>query len=142
VAEPAGPLVGALDDRALARLETDLNGWITTVRADGQPQSSLVWFLWDDGIIWVRSQVQAAKLRNLGGAAPVAFSLNSNDIGGDVVTLEARAEVVDKLPARCEEGYLAKYGDRIREGLGMSDAELLASFPVIIRLAVTRARAW
>jgi PPOX class probable F420-dependent enzyme len=91
VTDPARHFVGELDDRAQARLETDLNGWLTTVRADGQPQSSLVWFLWDDGVIWIRSQVQTPKVRNLGNAGPVAFNLNSNDVGGDVVTLEGRA---------------------------------------------------
>ena len=29
------------------RLRTEVILWLTTVRADGQPQSSPVWFVWD-----------------------------------------------------------------------------------------------
>lgn len=134
--------VGYLDDRALARLETDLNGWLTTVRADGQPQSSLVWFLWHDGVLWVRSQPNVPKVRNLSKPARVGFNLNSNDVGGDVVTLQARAEIVEAMPEEALAKYAAKYDERIRDGLGVTPEEMLADYPVTIRLDVTRARAW
>ncbi len=37
------------DAHALERLRTDMIGWLTTVRSDGQPQTFPIWFLWDDG---------------------------------------------------------------------------------------------
>ena len=33
--------------RALERLATDRIAWLTTVDADGQPQSMPIWFLWE-----------------------------------------------------------------------------------------------
>jgi hypothetical protein len=35
--------------RAEGRLREEGIAWLTTVRADGQPQSVPVWFLWDGG---------------------------------------------------------------------------------------------
>jgi hypothetical protein len=33
------------------RLRSEQVAWLTTVRADGQAQSTPVWFLWDDDIV-------------------------------------------------------------------------------------------
>ena len=136
------PIAGTLDDRTIARLESDLNGWLTTVRADGQPQSSLVWFYWDDGVVWVRSKAGAPKVRNLAEPAGVAFNLNSNEVGGDVVTLQGQAQIVDDPPEDVVAAYLAKYNERITEHLDMTHEDMLAEYPVTIRIDVTRARAW
>ncbi len=41
------------EGRAADRLAAALMGWLTTVRADGMPQSSAVWFVAHDGAIYV-----------------------------------------------------------------------------------------
>ena len=41
--------------RAERRLREEAISWLTTVRADGQPQSVPVWFLWDGGSFLIYS---------------------------------------------------------------------------------------
>jgi PPOX class probable F420-dependent enzyme len=55
----------AISDPAERRLRDEQEIWITTVRSDGQPQSSLVGFLWDGREVLVLSQPEAGKIRNL-----------------------------------------------------------------------------
>jgi PPOX class probable F420-dependent enzyme len=51
--------------RAERRLREEEIAWLTTVRADGQPQSVLVWFLWNDESFLIYSQPDRQKLRNI-----------------------------------------------------------------------------
>ena len=51
--------------RAQQRLRSEQIAWLTTVRADGQAQSSPVWFLWDGQTFLLYSQPGAPKVRNL-----------------------------------------------------------------------------
>ncbi|HEY3956589.1 MAG TPA: pyridoxamine 5'-phosphate oxidase family protein [Streptosporangiaceae bacterium] len=57
--EPGSPAAGLL---ASARL-----GWLATVRPDGQPQSSYVWFHFGGTDLMIASQPGAAKLRLVAG---------------------------------------------------------------------------
>src|SRR5260221_13179726 len=84
--------------RTLDRLEHELMGWMTTVDPDGQPQSSPIWFLWQDGTILVYSHVRAPRNAN-GEANPrVTFNLNTDADGDDVATMEGEAPVNPALP--------------------------------------------
>ncbi|HEX2362851.1 MAG TPA: hypothetical protein VHI11_12325 [Jiangellaceae bacterium] len=40
-----------LSATALRRLQTEAHVWLTTVRSDCQPQTSVIWFWWDDGTV-------------------------------------------------------------------------------------------
>jgi PPOX class probable F420-dependent enzyme len=51
--------------RAERRLREEEIAWLTTVRADGQPQSVPVWFLWNDESFLIYSQPDRQKLRNI-----------------------------------------------------------------------------
>jgi len=42
--------------RVARRLDDEIMIWLTTVRADGTPQPSPVWFLWIDQSILIYSQ--------------------------------------------------------------------------------------
>jgi PPOX class probable F420-dependent enzyme len=51
--------------RSERRLREEEIAWLTTVRADGQPQSVPVWFLWNDESFLIYSQPDRQKLRNI-----------------------------------------------------------------------------
>lgn len=128
--------------RAEQRLRTEQILWLTTVRADGQPQASPVWFLWDGETFLVFSQPSAQKLRNLATNPRVAVNLNSDAVGEDVVTIDGRAAVdPDAPPSDHLEEYLVKYREGI-QAMGSTPAELAGDFSVAIRIRPVRARAW
>jgi PPOX class probable F420-dependent enzyme len=128
--------------RAAQRLRSERIVWLTTVRADGQAQSSPVWFLWDDGTFLVFSQPGAQKVRNLTANPKVALHLGDDGGGGDIVSVEGTAAVEPDSPrADRVEAYLAKYQEAI-EALGYEPGPFARTYSTAIRVRPTRVRAW
>jgi PPOX class probable F420-dependent enzyme len=127
--------------RAEERLRSEQVAWLTTVRADGQAQSSPVWFLWDGETFLLYSQPHAQKVRNI--AVNPKVSLHLGDVAGDdVVTLEGAAVVEPDAPrADHVEGYLAKYRAAI-DRLGSQPGPFARTYSTAIRVRPTRIRAW
>jgi PPOX class probable F420-dependent enzyme len=128
--------------RAAERLRAEPVAWLTTVRADGQAQSTPVWFLWDGDTFLLYSQPSAQKVRNLAANPKVSLHLNDDGAGGDVVTFEGEARVEPDTPrADRVDGYLAKYGEAI-EALGYEPGPFARTYSTAIRVRPTRVRAW
>ena len=128
--------------RAEQRLRRERIAWLTTVRADGQAQSSPVWFLWDGRTFLLYSQPGAQKVRNLSANPRVALHLDDDGTGGDVVTVEGTASIEPGSPrADRVEGYLAKYQSAI-EALGYEPGPFARTYSTAIRVRPTRVRAW
>jgi PPOX class probable F420-dependent enzyme len=126
--------------RTLRRLKQEPVIWLTTVRTDGQPQSSPVWFDWNGSDLLVLSQPGAGKVRNITGQALVALHL-PDDEGSNVVTIEARTELGTDLTDAEAESYLTKYATRI-EAIGLTPASMRASYSTVLRLHPTRVRTY
>jgi predicted pyridoxine 5'-phosphate oxidase superfamily flavin-nucleotide-binding protein len=60
------------ESRPAERLSVEPIVWLTTAGADGQPQSSPVWFHWDGSAFWLRTQVAARKVANIRANPKVA----------------------------------------------------------------------
>ena len=129
------------EDGPAQRLREDSVGWLTTVRADGQPQSSPVWFIWDGASLWLRSQAQAGKVRNIEANPRVSFHLADDGHGGNIITIDGAASLEGEPPELLE-AYLAKYDEAIRTALQTSPEQLAADYPTTIRITPTRTRAW
>jgi PPOX class probable F420-dependent enzyme len=124
------------------RLRSEQVAWLTTVRADGQAQSSPVWFLWDGETFLLYSQPGAQKVRNVGVNPKVSLHLGDDGAGGDVVSVEGTATVEPDGPrADRVEGYLAKYQTAI-EALGYELGPFARTYSTPIRVRPTRARVW
>ena len=135
-------MTDVLQQEGLARrLGEESIGWLTTVSRSGQPQSSPVWFIWDGASLWLRSQAQAGKVRNVEANERVAFHLADDGHGGQIVTIEGLASVEPEPPALLD-AYLAKYDAAIRGALQTTPEQLAADFPTTIRITPTRTRAW
>lgn len=125
---------------ALRRLATEAIGWLTTVNPDGQPQSSPIWFLWRNGTIIVYSHVRAPRNANIEGNPHVAFNLNTDDGGDNVVTMEGEARIDLRLPPCSEDAdFQARYRARI-DGYGWTPEWHAANYPVPIVITPTRWR--
>ena len=128
--------------RAAERLRSEPIAWLTTVRADGQAQSSPVWFIWDGQTFLLYSQPGAQKVRNLAANPKVALHLGDDGAGGDIVTVEGTAALEPGSPrADRVEGYLAKYRSAI-EALGYEAGPFARTYSSAIRVRPTRVRAW
>jgi PPOX class probable F420-dependent enzyme len=136
--------MGILPDSGSAaeRLGREAVGWLTTVTADGRPQSSVVWFVVHDDLIYIQSQPHAAKLSNIRANPRASFHLNSDAHGGDVVTADGDAEILDSVPPGPRDAYIAKYEPRIREQLQQSPEDMLADYNTTVRVTPRRVRAW
>jgi PPOX class probable F420-dependent enzyme len=130
------------DAHALERLRTDMVAWLTTVTADGQPQTFPIWFLWDEGEALIYSDRRAKRNLNIAANARVSLHLNDNGRGGDVVIVEGDARIDDGTPGVPDNpAYLAKYGAWIVEFL-TSPEEMASVYNVPIRIRPTRGRAF
>jgi PPOX class probable F420-dependent enzyme len=128
--------------RADRRLRTEQILWLTTVRADGQPQASPVWFVWDGETFLIFSQPDAQKLRNLAANPRVAVHVDTDEAGEDVVTIDGTAAVDPDVPSSDQlEEYQVKYREGI-QAIGTTPAELARDYSVAIRIRPTRVRTW
>lgn len=128
--------------RAQTRLETELIIWLTTVRPNGQPQASAVWFLVDGDEFLFYSRPDVAKLSNIGANPRVSLNLDGNGMGGDIVTIEGTARIsADQAPAHEVDGFVAKYREAIARN-GWTPESFAADYSVPIRVQTTRIRAW
>lgn len=112
--------------------------WLTTVRANGQPQSSPVWFVIDDDEFLIYSLPDTARLANLAANPRVSLNLDSN-AGSDVVVVEGRARIMDGPSSVDHAGYQEKYRDGIPR-IGHSPESFADRYSVPIRVTPTRWR--
>lgn len=121
-------------------LAGDTVAWLTTVAADGTPQSSVISFLWDGDTIFFYSKPDTPKLRNIARSPLVSFHLQSDPYGDHALIIEGSAKVDRTIvPSDIHPAYQAKY----REPLAhweMDEAETAREFSVPVRITPRRVR--
>jgi PPOX class probable F420-dependent enzyme len=125
----------AFGERAQRRLRDDALGWLTTVRHDGLPQPSPIWFLWQRGAFLIYSQPRTQKLRNIRANPLVSVHLDGDGRGGDIVILSGEAEIDETHePAHAVPAYVEKYAPGF-ERLGMTAEQFARSYsvPILVR---------
>lgn len=128
--------------QAEERLRAELIAWLTSIGADGQPQSTPVWFHWDGEAFLVYSKPEAKKLENLAANPRVSLHLGDDGVGGAVVTFEGTAEVLAAAPAAdTVPEYIEKYRERV-DSYGWTPASFASEYSTAIRVTPTRARIW
>ncbi len=135
--DPSDPQAAA----ALERLEGERAGWLTTVAPDGTPQSSPVWFIWNDDEMYLYSR-RSPRVRNVRQNPRVSFNLDGNRLGGKVVVMEGTALIDEQgPPVETNQQYLDKYGPVMAER-NWAPAWFAENYPVFIRIQPTRFRYW
>lgn len=123
------------------RLRKEMVIWLTTVRADGMPTPTPVWFVWEGESIRMYSQPGKLKLRNLAANPKASLNLNSDEEGDAVVvftgevTIEPEAEPANHNPA-----YLEKYRASIKN-IQMTPESFSAEYAVPLRFHIRSIRA-
>jgi PPOX class probable F420-dependent enzyme len=127
---------------AAARLQAEPIIWLTTVAPSGQPQSTPVWFLWNDDAFLIYGAANGPKVSNIDSNPRVSLHLEGNGRGGANVIFEGRARIdpagprADAVPA-----YIAKYREFL-DSYGWTPESFAADYPHVIRVSPTRARIW
>jgi PPOX class probable F420-dependent enzyme len=122
------------------RLRDEEHMWLTTVRADGLPQPSLIWFLWENETFLIYSQQNKQKLRNIAQNPRVALNFNSDEQGGNMIIISGQARVVtDVPPVDQHTAYLDKYRAGIKR-IGMVPDGFARSYSAAIRVVPTSVR--
>jgi len=135
-------LVGADAAGARGQLASDVVGWLTTIAADGRPQTSVISFLWDgDGILFY-GRPDTPTVRNIAASGAVSFHLNCDPYGDHVVVIEGRAQVVPiEKRSDVHPGYAAKYQEP-HAHWGMDERETADNLSLPIRIHPERVRLW
>jgi PPOX class probable F420-dependent enzyme len=112
--------------------------WLTTVRPNGQPQASPVWFVIDEEEFLVYSLDGTARTTNIASNPRVSLNLDSN-AGSDVVTVEGDARIVEGPSSLDHPGYQEKYAAGIRR-IGHTPESFAERYSVPIRITPRRWR--
>jgi len=128
------------DPEAERRLREDGVIWLTTVRADGQPQTSPVWFVWDGVSFLIYSIPTSPKVPNIRTNPRVSLNLDGDGAGGSIVTIEGEATIDEQTkPAHEQSAYVTKYLELSR-GLGTEAEPFAQMYSAAIRVTPARAR--
>lgn len=139
--DPADEVQG----RAIARLESERIGWLTSIRADGFPHAVPIWFLWHDGELIVLSEPGAAKVRNIRGNPKVLLHLEAGRNGDELTVLQGLAEISADPTAGWIDRIGVPYGAKYTRGLGelsLTMQSMAAQYDTVIRITPTKLIAW
>lgn len=131
-----------LGQEADRRLREEQVIFLTTVREDGQPQPTPVWFLWDGQAVLIYSQPNAQKLRNIAQNPRVSLHLNTDPRADHLVRIDGRAEIAhDAPPATGVPEMIEKYREGIKR-IGLDPKSFADTYSVAIRVIPERYRIW
>lgn len=131
-----------LTESARIRLQQEPVIWFTTVRHDGQPQTSVVWFLLEGDEILTYSLADTARVRNVRSNPRVALNLDGNGQGGAVVTIEGTARIDSNAPRASQHpAYVGKYLEYMARN-DWSPDDFSSRYPTAIRITIDKVRAW
>jgi hypothetical protein len=90
------------------RLQSESNVWVATVRPDGRPHLTPVWFVWHAGRAYLCIGPNSVKARNLAHNSRVALALED---GSQPVILEGTGRPIDRpdWPPEVIDGFKRKY---------------------------------
>ena len=103
-------------ERVARRLRDERLMWLTTVDANGTPQPTPVWFLWDEATstFLIYSRSDAKRLEHIKRNSRVALNFDGNGSGGDIIVFTGVAEVSHADPPADQLSiYVEKYRDFI-----------------------------
>lgn len=90
-----------------ARLETEQNIWLASLRSTGRPHLVPLWFVWAGGHIYLCVAGSSLKVRNISANPAVSLALES---GSSPVVVEGQASLLARpWPEDAVEGFQRKY---------------------------------
>jgi F420H(2)-dependent biliverdin reductase len=114
--------------RVAERLAHERTVWMCTLRPDGSPHVTPVWFVYRDETWWIGSDERSVKVRNVKADPRVSLALD----GGEApVVAEGRAQLHREFPDHVVAAFAAKYNDwDVTLTYGPSGGRVLFEVPV------------
>jgi PPOX class probable F420-dependent enzyme len=113
---------------------------LTTVRADGMPQPTPIWFIYENGEFLIYSQPQAQKVKNIRQNPKVALSLVEDVEGEAFFVVMGEARIVENAPLSIDvPAYVDKYREDI-PAIGLTPQSLAETYSTTIRVKPTQVR--
>ena len=115
-----------------ARLASERNVWLSTLRPDGSPHTTPVWFVYDAATWWIGSAERSVKVRNVLADQRVSLALQDGDAP---VVAEGLAHVRrSDFPDHVVRRFAAKYA-----GWDVADVRQQPAGPrVLLEIPVSR----
>lgn len=114
--------------------------WLTTVREDGMPQPTPVWFILEGETFLVFSNPNAQKVKNIRANPKVALNYTDSTHAETYLVIMGEAAIVEGgLSVTGAPAYLEKYREGIKS-IGMSPESMAAEYSSAIRITPTRVR--
>ncbi|SCF27504.1 pyridoxamine 5'-phosphate oxidase family protein [Micromonospora chokoriensis] len=112
-----------------ARLAQEPNVWLCTLRRDGSPHLTPVWFVYVAGTWWIGSGSRSVKVRNVIADPRVSLALEG---GNAPVVAEGTARVHrDDFPSTVVEAFAGKYdGWEVGRQVSPGGERVLLEIPV------------
>lgn len=126
--------------RVEQRLREETIVWLTTVRRDGTPQPTPVWFLWDGESVLMYSRPNQQKQRNIEHSPKVSLNFDGDGHGGNIIVITGEAQVIaDAPPATEVPEYVAKYAESVKQ-IGMDPDSFAQTYSLAIHITPTDVR--
>jgi PPOX class probable F420-dependent enzyme len=126
--------------RLAERIQNAYFAWLTTVRADGMPQPTPVWYIWDNNTILLYTIPTSQKAKNIKHHNKVSLNFNVDHEGEHFFVLMGEAEIDEKIPPPADNpAYLAKYAKGIVD-IKMTVESFTKMFSLPIRITLTQVR--
>jgi F420H(2)-dependent biliverdin reductase len=111
------------------RLEREKNAWLCTVRPDGSPHVTPVWFVYRSEMWWIGSGARNVKVRNVAAEPRVSLALED---GVAPIVAEGRAHIRrDGFPDDIVAAFAEKYdGWDVSAVVPPGGARVLLEIPV------------
>jgi PPOX class probable F420-dependent enzyme len=121
------------------RIEKSEFVWFTTVREDGTPQPTPVWFIRDGDTFLIFTPPDSHKMSNLRSNPKVALGW-ADDTASEYVVVMGEAKFDDSTPpANQVPAYMEKYTQGIKD-IGMTPESFSKRFSQPIRVTPTHVR--
>lgn len=122
------------------RIQNAYYMWFTTVRDDGMPQPTPVWFIWENGTFLIYTMPGSHKMRNIKANPLVALSYSESDDAEDYLVIMGEAKVERNVPLPSQNAdYMLKYTQGIAD-IKMTPESFDKTFSAAIRVIPTRVR--
>jgi PPOX class probable F420-dependent enzyme len=122
------------------RIESALFVWLTTLRDDGMPQPTPVWFILDADDFLIYSQPHAHKVANIRANPKVALNFAFDERADIYIVVTGEATFDSSVPQVMDNpAYMTKYEQEIY-AIDLTPEQMSRDYSTVIRVKPARVR--